>query len=211
MKLIEGVLSPEETTAIVSALGTADFEDERGPATLQRFASEPLQLDQQLISKIAFNVEFQNSAFPKRFSVPDYFRFQSGDQLGPTTPKAVSRGDPAIRRDFEIVLFLSNSGTYKGGTTKIRCTSGRKQFRPDAGSILVLQKPVSIEVETVTEGTLFLASLVCESLVHDPAMRTVAADFSSLTDSIEKSSTDSDLKIRARLALVGLMQLISDT
>ena len=212
MFIIENLLLPAEVNAILEAMEVANFDDidsaVGSPARLQRSTNEPLQLDEHVISKIAHNHVFKNRVFPKRLSVPDFIRFSAGDSLSRHLEPVTRFGEQVLRRDCHVTIFLSGTEDYEGGELKLEWHGGTDKFRLAAGAALIVEPSAIIEVSQVTAGVCYRASVLCESLIRDPAMRSVVSSFSEVVQSID---AESDTHLKAEMALNGLLQLVVET
>ena len=214
MFVVEKLFSLSEVAAIVDALDSGSFEGDSTPSGhpsgLQRMSEEPLQLDGEVISKIAHHPKFKSRVFPKRFSIPRFLKFHAGESLRPHLDESFLFGENVLRRDCQIIISFFEPDV-EGGLIKLGTGEAAETILLEKGSALVIEQPTVLEVTEITNGNGYLATVACESLVRDPAMRCVASTMDEVHQALVDSDSDPALQLKAQTALQSLLQLISSS
>jgi PKHD-type hydroxylase len=145
---IPALLKPEELTALEKLIGQANFVD--GKATASMAAKEVknnLQLDsadsttmisiQQILnSAIQTSPFFQAASQPKKIHPFIISKYGPRQFYGWHVDSPVM-GEPAIRTDLAMTVFLSDPATYEGGELMIQTSGGAVAVKPAKGDAIL--------------------------------------------------------------------------
>jgi PKHD-type hydroxylase len=93
-------------------------------------------------------------------------------------------GDPPVRSDLSLTLFLSDPASYDGGELIVESTAGDQAFRLPPGSLVLYPSSSLHRVEPVTRGVRRAAVGWVQSLVRDPARRELLFDLDTARRSL---------------------------
>ncbi|MBF2051675.1 MAG: Fe2+-dependent dioxygenase [Leptolyngbya sp. IPPAS B-1204] len=191
---IANVLTPDELNLIVSKLATAEFVDGKITAgwharlvkhNTQMDASAPVgsEVKNLVMSALQRNALFQMAVRPKLIRPPLFSRYQVGMSYGSHVDNALM-GDPLMRSDVSLTLFLSPSDTYDGGELVLETPQGEEEIKLDAGAMVVYPSSTLHRVEPVTRGTRLVAVTWIQSLVRDAHEREILFDLDTARQAI---------------------------
>ncbi len=191
---IANVLTPDELNLIVSKLATAEFVDGKITAgwharlvkhNTQMDASAPVgsEVKNLVMSALQRNALFQIAVRPKLIRPPLFSRYQVGMSYGSHVDNALM-GDPLMRSDVSLTLFLSPSDTYAGGELVLETPQGEEEIKLDAGAMVVYPSSTLHRVEPVTRGTRLVAVTWIQSLVRDAHEREILFDLDTARQAI---------------------------
>ncbi|WNZ25509.1 Fe2+-dependent dioxygenase [Leptolyngbya sp. NK1-12] len=191
---IANVLTPDELNLIVSKLATAEFVDGKITAgwharlvkhNTQMDASAPVgsEVKNLVMSALQRNALFQMAVRPKLIRPPLFSRYQVGMSYGSHVDNALM-GDPLMRSDVSLTLFLSPSDTYDGGELVLETPQGEEEIKLDAGAMAVYPSSTLHRVEPVTRGTRLVAVTWIQSLVRDAHEREILFDLDTARQAI---------------------------
>jgi len=145
---IPALLKPEEITTLEKLIGKSNFVD--GKATASMVAKEVknnLQLDSadaEAMSSIQqiLNNAIQSSPFFQAASQPKKIHPFIISKYGPHQfygwhVDSPIMGEPAIRTDLAMTIFLSDPATYEGGELMIQTSGGAVAFKPAKGDAIL--------------------------------------------------------------------------
>jgi PKHD-type hydroxylase len=178
---IGNVLAADELSALRAALAGVRFVDGRATAgwhaalvkrnTQAERVPAVTALQQQVLSALARNPVFQMGARPLRIAPPLFSRYQPGMEYGRHVDDAVMQGEPAVRTDVAMTLFLSDPTEYDGGELVVESSAGEEAYKLEAGSAIVYPASSLHRVAPVTRGERLACVSWIQSQVRDPARR----------------------------------------
>ena len=192
---IADVLTPEELKTTLTLLQQADFVD--GKTTAGRYVksvknNQQIKTDSEITSELRSivlealkrNELFKVAVRPKIIRPIIFSRYDVGMYYGSHFDNAIMGDESISRTDVSLTLFLTDPDTYKGGELVIETSLGEQSFKLDAGSAIVYPSSTLHRVETVTEGTRWVAITWIQSLVRDPSQREILFDLDTARRSI---------------------------
>jgi len=181
---IPALLKPEELTALEKLISEANFVD--GKATASMAAKEVknnLQLDstdaeamasiQQILNNaVQTSPFFQVAAQPKKTHPFIISKYGARQFYGWHVDSPIM-GDPAIRTDLAMTIFLSHPATYEGGELSIQCDPGTTNFKPAKGDAVLYPCQYLHCVNEIKSGERVAAVTWIQSNVKDPGQRQI--------------------------------------
>lgn len=145
---IPALLQPAEITALLQLINESNFED--GKATAGMAAKEvknnqqikindadKMPAIQAILNKaIASSPLFQAAAQPKHVYPFLISRYHAGNYYGWHVDSPIM-GDPAIRTDLAMTVFLSDPTSYEGGELVIQTSAGSMAVKPAKGDAIL--------------------------------------------------------------------------
>jgi PKHD-type hydroxylase len=145
---IPALLKPEEITALDQLIGKADFID--GKATASMAAKEVknnlqietndadtmAQIQSILTSAIQSSPYFQAAAQPKKVHPFIISKYTAGKYYGWHVDSPIM-GEPAIRTDLAMTVFLSHPAAYDGGELMLQTAAGNMAVKPAKGDAIL--------------------------------------------------------------------------
>lgn len=157
---------------------TAGYRAKRVKNNLQMDKDTPGAQEAKAIVLAALkrNRSFQETAFPRTIRPPIISRYQTGMNYGWHVDDALMAGDPKVRSDLSITVFLSDPGDYEGGELVISSPFGEQEVKLPAGGAVVYPSETLHQVAPVTAGERLAAVTWARSYVRDAAQRELLAD-----------------------------------
>lgn len=143
---------------------------------------------------------FRNVALPKAIMPPILTRYQPGHAYGAHADAALmflAKG--VIRADISCTIFLSEPGSYEGGSLRIHLGDGGMAFKPPAGVAVIYPSTTLHEVEPVSSGERLVGLTFIQSRIGDSAQRELIHDLNEV-EALEGLTMKPEN--RARLAMV---------
>jgi PKHD-type hydroxylase len=145
---IPALLKPEEITALDQLIGKADFID--GKATASMAAKEVknnlqietndadtmAQIQSILTNAIQSSPYFQAAAQPKKVHPFIISKYTAGKYYGWHVDSPIM-GEPAIRTDLAMTVFLSHPAAYDGGELMLQTAAGNMAVKPAKGDAIL--------------------------------------------------------------------------
>ena len=181
---IPALLKPEEITEIENLSSKADFIDGKLTASLAAKAvKNNLQLDQTnqeiagqiqgIIRKaLADSPIFQVAAMPQQIYPAIISKYSQKKYYGWHVDSPVM-GNPPIRTDLAITIFLSDPSSYEGGELMLQTNSGMITFKPPKGDAIVYPCQFLHCVNEVKSGERMAAVTWVQSQVKSPEQREI--------------------------------------
>jgi PKHD-type hydroxylase len=183
---IANVLTADELDLINARLATAEFVDGKSTAgwharlvkhnlQLDSGAAITLELKSLVLQALQRNGLFQMAVRPKVIRSPLFSRYEVGMSYGSHVDNALM-GDPVMRSDISITLFLNPSHAYEGGELVLETPQGEEAIKLEAGAMVVYPSSTLHRVEPVTQGVRLVAITWIQSLVRDAHDREILFD-----------------------------------
>jgi PKHD-type hydroxylase len=115
-------------------------------------------------------------ALPRAMRPLTFSRYETGMQYGNHTDDAIMAGDPPLRSDVSVTLFLKQPVEYDGGELVLDSHGGEDSYKLPAGHAIVYPSTALHRVAPVTRGVRDVAIGWIQSLVRDPAKREILFD-----------------------------------
>jgi PKHD-type hydroxylase len=206
---IADVLTPEELETIVAKLTAAHFVDGKTTAgwharlvkhntQLDSNAAPAPELKQLVLAALQRHTLFQMAVRPKVIRAPLFSRYEVGMSYGSHVDNAVM-GEPPMRSDVSMTLFLTPSAAYEGGELVLETTQGEEAIKLEAGAMVVYPSSTLHRVEPVTRGVRLVAVSWIQSLVRDAHCREILFDLDTARQAIfEKYGKTSEFDLLSK-------------
>ena len=134
-----------------------------------------------LMGALMVSQEFRDFAFPKNVAPPMMTRYTPGMHYGlHMDASMIPLPNAQLRADLSCTIFLSDPGSYEGGTLHIQLGGGDLRFKGEAGSAIVYPSNTLHEVEEVTEGERHVAITFIESAIADVSHRNMLYELNEI-------------------------------
>jgi PKHD-type hydroxylase len=201
------LLERDELERVVSYVSRQNFVDgkisARGLAgevkhnlQIPRTVPESGEADNILLAALQRNRDLQGFAYPKRFTLPMFSRYDPGMNYGSHIDDALMKGRAGepLRSDFALTIFLTPADSYDGGELVVELAAGEQEIKLDAGEVVVYSAKSIHHVDPVTRGRRVAAVLWMQSMVNDDQTRDILCDLSQAA-TIAKNTGDRDLAL----------------
>jgi PKHD-type hydroxylase len=199
---IPGILSKDDVADFRHIMDSCDWEDGRSTAGAQSAMvkrNEQLPPDSELarrlghriISALTANPRFLAAAIPLQIFPPLFNRYMAtdGHHFGVHVDNAV-RGDPLtglrIRTDLSVTLFLAEPEEYDGGELVIEDLYGSHEVKLPAGDLVLYPASSLHMVRPVTRGARVASFFWLQSMIRDPAARTMIFDLDTAIQALSQ-------------------------
>jgi PKHD-type hydroxylase len=181
---IQALLTPEELAQIETWVATANFVDGKATASMaaksvknntQINSDDPVltaQIHALLNNAIATSPLFQIAAQPKSVYPFIISRYGAGQYYGWHVDSPIM-GNPAIRTDLAMTIFLSDPATYMGGELVLQTGSGPLALKPAKGDAILYPCQYLHCVNEVTVGERLAAITWVQSNIPSVEQRTI--------------------------------------
>jgi PKHD-type hydroxylase len=180
---IPSLLNAEELKEIDQRLANGNFVDGRASATLGAHSvKNNLQLDgdsedlaairSMLGHALKTSPLFGIAAHPKSIHPFLVSKYTAGNAYGWHVDSPLM-GEPPIRTDLAMTVFLSGPEEYQGGELLIQTDAGTSMFKPSKGDAVLYSCQYVHGVNPVTEGTRLAAVTWIQSNVKNPEQRQI--------------------------------------
>ena len=152
----------------------------------------------------------RGAALPRAMRPLTFSRYAPGMEYGNHVDDAIMAGDPPLRSDVSVTLFLAPPEDYDGGELVLESHNGEEAYKLPAGHALVYPSTTLHRVAPVTRGTRDVAIGWIQSLVREAAKREILFDLDTTRRSIfaaQGKSADFD---RLSLSYSNLLRLWSE-
>lgn len=185
------LLTPEAVQLVRSMLSSARFTDGRATASdaakavknnLQIDMSDTLvlpQLQQIIGTAIISEPRFHNAFYAAKAYPFMFSRCETGMGYGKHVDSPVM-GNPAIRTDLAMTVFLDDPSTYDGGELVICSGEAETAYKPEAGYAVVYPCQYLHYVKEVSRGTRNVCVTWFQCSVRSAEQRQILTDVKSL-------------------------------
>jgi PKHD-type hydroxylase len=186
---IPSALGKAEVTRLRDALDAAEWEDGASTAGASKIAKRNSQtppdsdlsrkLGAMAASALLASPAFVSAAIPLRIFPPLFERYEVGDRYDPHVDNAV-RGDAMtgarIRVDLAATLLLSDPEEYDGGHLIVEDIFGSREFKPQAGDVVLFSAGSLNMVTPVTRGVRLSSFIWLQSMIQSDEARDLVCD-----------------------------------
>lgn len=187
---IPGLLKPEELQQIDDLLPAIDFVDGRATASMAaKEVKNNLQaaennkslfkiqeiVDHALSTSPLFNI----TALPKKVFPPIVSKYTTGKYYGWHVDSPIM-GDPPMRTDLAMTIFLSSPETYEGGELILQTASGNVIFKPTRGDAVLYPCQYLHCVNEIRSGERVAVVTWIQSNVASPEQRQILFDLNQV-------------------------------
>ena len=198
---IPDILDWGEIKKIRQAIGEAAFKDGKLTAGYRaKRVKNNLQLDKDapgaqevknlVLAGLKRNKAFQIAALPRTIRPPLISRYQEGMNYGRHVDDALMPGEPKVRSDLSITVFLSSPEDYDGGELVMDSPFGRQEVKLPAGAAVVYPSSTLHRVAPVTRGERLAAVTWARSYVRDAAQRELLHDLHAVQKKMAAAMPD---------------------
>lgn len=223
MFVIPNLLTTQQVQQVKEILGKAQYVDGKTSAGgASDYQKNNLQVSpddescrpaQQLIQQaLSANGKFRTLAVPRRVRPVTFNLYREGMYYRDHTDHSMLPGNPPVRGDLSMTLFLSEPDSYAGGELVVNCDG------PEAVSIKLPQGHVVIydactmhRVNTVTSGERLGAVTTIESMISDGHRRDLIGEVAQLTRWVQDNAPQSAEERRANKIYANLLRMWSQT
>lgn len=206
---IPSLLTQEEITALEKLIGETEFVD--GKATASMAAKEVknnLQLKtdvaektnpiQDILSKaIASSPYFQAAAQPKKIHPFIISKYTPGKYYGWHVDSPLM-GEPVIRTDLAMTVFLSDPSAYEGGELMIQTSAGSMAVKPAKGDAILYPCQFLHCVNEIKTGERVAAVTWIQSNIQSAEQREILFELNRVHASMQqKNMPESNLMLQA--------------
>lgn len=180
---IPALLTTDELSIIDALIAKANFVDGKLTASMAakevknnlqvESNSEYLAQIQKMISTaLEQSPLFNIAALPKNIHPFLISKYTAGKYYGWHVDSPVM-GNPLIRTDLAMTIFLSDPATYEGGELMIQSDTGATSFKPAKGDAILYPCQYLHCVNEIKSGERVAAVTWVQSNVKDPAQRQI--------------------------------------
>ncbi|WP_315837739.1 Fe2+-dependent dioxygenase [Bradyrhizobium prioriisuperbiae] len=192
---IDNVLSADELARLRMLARAALFEDGRGSATglarelkhneQMRPDGEAAAEAERILTDALLGCDaLRGFAIPAAMQRPRLSRYGVGMSYG-THVDSAFMGEPTVRSDVSVTLFLSDPDTYDGGELAIDGPWGRFNVKLNAGSLVAYPATTLHQVIPVSRGERLVALTWITSRVRSHDQREILVEVERLRGLIE--------------------------
>ena len=180
---IPALITADELTLIDSLIAKANFVDGKLTASMaakevknnlqMESNNESLAQIQQIINTaLQQSPLFNIAALPKNIHPFLISKYTAGKFYGWHVDSPVM-GNPPIRTDLAMTIFLSDPATYEGGELMIQSDTGESNFKPSKGDAVLYPCQYLHCVNEIKSGERVAAVTWVQSNVKDPGQRQI--------------------------------------
>ncbi len=146
------------------------------------------QLYQLMGNALASEPKFNTVLYAARVYPFLFSKCLEGMGYGWHVDSPVMGGNPTIRTDLAMTIFLSDPATYEGGELVIRTDGGEVSYKPAAGTAIIYPCQYVHCVNEVTSGVRSVVVTWIQCSIRSAEQRKILADLKSVHESL--ASTD---------------------
>lgn len=198
---IPALLKPEEMLQLDALLSTMEFIDGKATASMAaknvknnlqvNIDSDNLLQVRNIISgALSTSPLFNIAALPKNIYPPIVSKYTTGKYYGWHVDSPVM-GEPAMRTDLAMTIFLSDPSTYQGGELILQTVSGNVVFKPAKGDAVLYPCQYLHCVNEITSGERIAVVTWVQSNIADPEKRQILFDMNHVHASLYQKDMQS--------------------
>lgn len=195
---IPSLLRAAELSTIDNLISQAHFIDGKATASMAAKAVKnnwqieaheaALQEIQTIIGKaLAESPLFQATAFPQQVYPIIISRYEPGQSYGWHVDSPMM-GQPPMRTDLAMTIFLSDHTTYTGGELVLQTGAGVINLKPSKGDAIVYPCQYLHCVNEVTQGQRLAAVTWIQSTIRQPEQRQILFQLTQIHASLTQQS-----------------------
>lgn len=223
MFFIPNLLNPEQIRSVKDILAKAQFVDGKSTAGAgSDYQKKNLQASpddescrpaQQLIQQaLASNGKFRTLAIPRRVRPVTFNCYREDMYYRDHTDHSILPGNPPIRGDLSMTLFLSEPTSYAGGELIVNSDGEQAvSVKLPIGHAVIYDACTMHRVNTVTSGERLAAVTSIESMVVDSQQRDLIGEVAQLTRWVQDKAPQSAEERRANKIYANLLRMWSQT
>ena len=198
---IPDILEYAELKKIRDAIAGSDFKDGKLTAgyrakrvknnlQMDKDAASAQEIKSMVVKGLKRNKTFQDAALPRTIRPPLISRYGSGMNYGWHVDDALMAGEPRVRSDLSITVFLNGPDDYQGGKLVISSPFGEQEVKLPAGAAVVYPSATLQQVAPVTDGERLAAVTWARSYVRDATQREILADMLAIQKKLAAIAPD---------------------
>jgi len=223
MFFIPKLLIGQQLQAVKQLLSNTQFVDGKSTAGAgSDYQKNNLQADpqdkncqqaQQIIQQVlAGNAKFRTLTVPRKVKPVTFNIYRENMYYRDHTDHSILPGNPRLRGDLSMTLFLSEPDSYQGGelvvdSDGVRATSVKLAM----GDAVIYDACTMHRVNTVTAGERLAAVTSIESMIVDAHQREIIGEVAQLTRWVQDRAPQSAEERRASKIYVNLLRMWSQT
>jgi PKHD-type hydroxylase len=207
---ISDVLTPEQVADArsrllsadwVSGLATAGHQGAQVKNNRQLAEGSPLAaaLGDMVLAALEKHPLFISAALPAKVYPPMFNRYGGGEAFGNHVDNAIRLmpgSAERIRTDLSATLFLCEPEDYDGGELLIEDVYGAQSVKLPAGHMVLYPSTSLHRVEPVTRGARLACFFWIQSMVRDPAQRSLLLDLDTSIQLLNQAGAHADARVQ---------------
>lgn len=207
---IPSLLKPEELITLESLIQEIDFIDGRGTASMAaKEVKNNLQADagsdsmkpihQLLNNALMTSPYFNVAAQPKKIHPFLISKYSPGKYYGWHVDSPIM-GEPPLRTDLAMTIFLSDPATYEGGELMIQTATGSVAIKPAKGDAILYPCQFLHCVNEIRSGERLAAVTWIQSNIQSPEQRQLLFDLNqvhAILNQRDKHAPETNLMLQA--------------
>lgn len=167
------------------------------------------QLNQNVMSALVQNSQYQAAVLPLKVATAFYSRYQTGMSYGAHVDDAVMGPvSGRYRSDVSTTVFLNSPTDYEGGELVIHTQYRKESVKLEAGDAVVYPSGSLHEVAEVTSGERLVAVTWAQSMVKATEQREMLFNISQIRESL--TTHNDDEKARLDQVYANLLRMWSE-
>ncbi len=160
-----------------------------------------------LLQAVNASQSFRERVLPKELHDPRFARYEAGMAYGWHVDSPLM-GQPPVRTDFAMTVFLDDPEAYAGGELELQAPSGLKACKPAAGDAVVYPCAWLHRVAPVTAGQRRVMVTWIQSLVPDPRHRALLQSLQGIQRRLDPASMEA-LDLQQQIANLTRMWVLN--
>ncbi len=223
MFMIPNLLNTEQVNTVRQVLAKVQFVDGKNTAGAgSDYQKNNLQANpddencrqaQQLVQQaLGTNAKFRTLAIPRRVRPVTFNIYREGMYYRDHTDHSIFPGNPPVRGDLSMTLFLSEPDSYAGGELMVNSDGEQAvTVKLPIGHAVIYDACTMHRVNTVTSGERLAAVTSIESMVVDGQQRDLIGEVAQLTRWVQDKAPQSAEERRASKIYANLLRMWSQT
>jgi len=198
---IPSLLDAEKLKQVDELLDLVKFIDGKSTASMAaKMVKNNLQVNaddaalpqlQQIINDALYNnLLFNAAVFPKHIYPILFSKYEPGMNYGWHVDSPLM-GNPAIRTDLAMTIFLSDPASYEGGELLIQTPNGNLQLKPSKGDAIVYPCAYLHCVNTISSGTRMAAVTWIQSSIRLAEQRQILLQLNQVHGAVAQKDMNS--------------------
>lgn len=181
-----------QQTAFIDGKATANLAAKAVKNNLQVNANDATlpQLQQIINASLKDSLLFNAAIFPKHVYPILFSKYEPGMNYGWHVDSPLM-GNPPIRTDVAMTVFLSEPSTYDGGELIIQTLNGNVQLKPNKGDAIIYPCAYLHCVNTVTKGVRMAAVSWIQSSIKNAEQRQILLQLNQVHGAVANKDANS--------------------
>jgi len=219
---IEAVLDGNQLADARKIIATGQFVDggqSAGMAARRVKSNQELSLEDHqmktlnniVMGSLVRHPVYGSVAMPLKVAAPYYARYTKGMMYGDHVDDPVMGQGGIYRSDLSVTIFLNGPEEYEGGELTIQTDFGEQQVKLHAGDAVIYPSSSIHRVSEVTSGERLVAVSWIQSMIRDPAKRTLLHELNQAREKLLLEQPDTRETARINHCYINLVRMWSDT